>query len=312
MKRVLLTGATGFIGRYAISVLLEKGYEVHAVFHAGRPTVTNVPQLFWHQCNLMDTAQQRRVMEEAKPTHLLHLAWYTIPGKFWTSFENLRWLQASIDILMNFTASGGERAVLAGSCAEYDWSYGFYSEEVTPLRPSSLYGACKHSLQQILRFVSQQTGLSSAWGRIFFLYGPYEHQSRLVPTVINSILRGCVAKCTHGRQIRDFLFVEDVASAFVALLESSIEGPINIASGKPVAIRKIVKWIAEYLGQPDSVALGALPAPAAEPRFLVADVSKLKYELSWFPKYSLDKGLEATVTWWQKNNSFKMDKECRL
>src|SRR6202790_4494362 len=107
-------------------------------------------------------------------------------------------------------------------------------ENSTPLLPTTLYGTSKHALERMLHSSSQQMGFSSAWGRIFFLYGPHEEPSRLVAYVVQSLLRAEPALCSDGNQVLDFVHVEDVASAFVALLESKVEGPVNIASGRAV------------------------------------------------------------------------------
>ena len=301
MKKVLLTGASGFIGRHTIHFLIKSGYEVHAVFNTTKPAFNEDINLFWHQCNLLKSEEQKQLLVEIKPSHLLHFAWYAIPGKYWTSLENCRWVQASLDLIMNFIENGGKRTVLAGTCAEYDWSYGYCSEEVTPTRPRTLYGTCKNSLQEILFQFSKQTGISSAWGRIFFLYGPYEARNRLVPSVITSLLQGQQARCTHGDQIRDFLHVEDVASAFVSLLDSNIEGPVNIASGQPVALKTIIYTIADLLGKRHLVELGVLPASENEPLFLVADARKLNQQVGWKPKITLEAGLKSTIEWWEQN-----------
>jgi len=303
MKKVLLTGANGFIGRHAIPFLVKLGYEVHAVFYPNDSGLNEGKNIFLHRCNLLNMEEQKQLLIEVKPTHLLHFAWYAVPGKYWTSLENIRWVQTSLELLMNFTSQGGKRAVLAGTCAEYDWNYGYCSEGITPTRPQTLYGTCKNSLQEILSQFSKQTGISSAWGRIFFLYGPYEAKTRLIPSVITSLLQGLPARCTDGNQIRDFLHVEDVASAFVSLLDSNVEGPVNIASGQPVALKTIIYTIADLLGKRYLVKLGVLPTPENEPSFLVADVRKLNQQVGWKPKITLEAGLKSTIEWW-KNTSY--------
>jgi nucleoside-diphosphate-sugar epimerase len=216
------------------------------------------------------------------------------------SVENVRWVQASINLLQEFAKHGGQRVVMAGSCAEYDWRYGYCSEAITPLAPATLYGACKHALQLVLLSFSKQKGLSAAWARIFFLFGPYEHPDRLVPYVIRSLLRGEQARCSHGRQIRDFLYVKDVANAFVTLLESEVSGPVNIASGHPVALRELIYRIAAKLNREDLVQLGVVPTPLDEPPLLVADIQRLRDEVGWAPKYDLNTGLQETIDWWRK------------
>ncbi|WP_136416247.1 NAD(P)-dependent oxidoreductase [Herbaspirillum sp. ST 5-3] len=296
MKRVLLTGATGFIGGHVLPRLVASGYEVHAVStKAPRQTQGVV----WHQTDLLDTVASAHLMETIRPTHLLHLAWYAEPGKFWRSLENYRWLEASIALLRSFREQGGERAVMAGTCAEYDWDYGFCSETVTPKRPATPYGVCKNALQEALSSFSGETGMNSAWGRIFFLYGPGENPSRLVASVVGALLRGETARCTHGSQIRDFLHVDDVADAFAALLASDVRGAINIASGQARTLREIVNFAADCIGARDKVNFGAIPAPDNEPPLLVADVRRLSTELNWKPRLDLQAGMAQTVKYWQ-------------
>ncbi len=298
MKKVLITGASGFIGRQCLTPLLERGFEVHAL--ALEPVVEYEKDVIWHCQNFLDEEKTQRLIKTVQPSHCLHLAWYTEPGKYWSSPENLWWTASSISLLYSFHQQGGERFVGAGTCAEYDWRYGHCSEAVTPLEPATLYGTCKNTLQKTLASFSANTSLSSAWGRIFFLYGPYEHLARLVPSVINSLLHNEPALCSHGNQIRDFMHVSDVANAFVCLLESEATGPVNIASGKPVSIKDVIYKIAEYLNGFDKIRLGALPVKN-EPAVLTADVTRLQYEIGCNPRLDLESGLEQTIDWWKKS-----------
>lgn len=293
MTRVLVTGAGGFIGRHALPVLLERGHQVDAVSRTVPPTATDGVR--WHGCDLLDAAQADALLEAVRPTHLLHFAWYATPPDYWTSPENLAWVEAGVHLLRRFAALGGERAVLAGTCAEYDLTHGYCSEQLTPLRPGSVYGASKHALQT----VTANAGISTAWGRIFFLYGPAEHPSRLVASVVRALLAGRPAPCSHGRQVRDFLHARDVASAFVALLDSQVVGPVNIASGVPVTIATVASTIGELIGRPDLVRLGAREAAPGEPPVVLADVRRLQEEVGWAARFSLASGLADTIDWWR-------------
>jgi nucleoside-diphosphate-sugar epimerase len=301
-KRVLLTGAGGFIGRHCLGILLSKGFEVHAAD-------VSVPQetlrgLHWHKIDLLDMKQTHELLATVCPTHLLHFAWYAKPGDYWNSLENIRWVEGSLNLLSAFHTNGGKRAVMAGTCAEYDWSYGYCSEHLTPLAPSTLYGTCKNALQHLLKDFSRVTGLSSAWGRIFFLYGPYENPERLVASFIRSLLINQEAYCSHGELIRDFLHVQDVASAFVTLLESNLTGTVNIASGKPTALKDIVNMIADKLNKKELVRFGkGSTPPSNESRLLVAEVNRLHCEMGWEPGYDLDRGLDQAIDWWKRNMS---------
>ena len=298
MKRVLITGATGFIGRHCLPLLLKRGYEVHAV--SSRIPGMDLPDTAWHLADLRSPEQVSGLMTEVQPTHLLHFAWYTVPGEYWNSSENLSWVGASLELAQAFARSGGQRVVMAGTCAEYDWRYGYCSESVTPLAPRALYGICKHSLQMMLSSFAENTGLSAAWGRIFFVYGPHEDPARLIPSVVCALLKGEPAYCTHGNQIRDFLYVEDVAEAFVEILESNFSGTINVASGHPVALKDIILTIADRFNRSDLVELGSISAPTDEPPMIVADVSLLRNKVGWQPKFDLRQGLDRTIAWWKR------------
>ncbi len=298
MKRVLVTGATGFIGRHSLAALLAAGYEVHAA--TIEPPPAEFSDVFWHHADLLNALEVSDLLAAVRPSHLLHFAWYAIPGQYWSAPENLQWVQASLGLLQAFTQAGGERVVMAGTCAEYDWNYGFCSEAITPLAPRTLYGACKHALQLMLSHYTRDHHISSAWGRIFFLYGPHERPERLVPTVIRTLLRNEPALCSHGDQVRDYLHVQDVATAFVALLESQVTGPVNIASGQAVRLKDMIHAIAAKMDQTKLVRLGAIPAPSDEPPLLVADVRRLRDEVGWQPRFDLAAGIDQTIDWWRQ------------
>ncbi|HXI48232.1 MAG TPA: NAD-dependent epimerase/dehydratase family protein [Steroidobacteraceae bacterium] len=303
-KRVLVTGAGGFIGRWSVAPLLAKGYEVHAVLSGG---AANIPiELHGatvHVADLLDESRADALLGRVRPTHLLHFAWIATPGVYWQSPDNSRWLTASEHLLRRFRALGGIRAVTAGSCVEYDWSKGGVCEErSSPLADaarSSPYAAAKIALQKSLAEFAGEAQLSAAWGRIFFQYGPYEHPERLVPSVIRHLLMNQEALCTHGRQIRSFLHVADVGAAFAAVLDSEIQGPVNIGSGDTVALADLIERIALEIGRPDLVRLGARIPPTEEPPLLVPDIHRLRDEVHWRPRFTLDAGLSDTIAWWR-------------
>jgi nucleoside-diphosphate-sugar epimerase len=298
MKRVIVTGASGFIGRHALAPLVDRGFDVHAV--STRTRAGDTSAITWYQANLLHPPDVARLIDAVRPTHLLHFAWFAVPGQFWTSPENLRWVQASLELLQAFEGAGGRRFVGAGSCAEYGVSDTDCDERHTVLEPSTLYGTCKHAFHIVVeRFA--ETRLSAAWGRIFHLYGPDEHPDRLVPSVIGALLDGRPALCTAGTQVRDFLHVEDVAAAFVNLLDSPVCGPVNIASGAPVSVAEVVTKIGRYLDRESMIQLGARAIPAHDPPRLTADISRLRDEVCWSPSITLDRGLSETIDWWQSH-----------
>lgn len=306
-KRVLVSGAGGFIGRWSVPALLRLGYEVHAVLsrNASRGIPAQLDGARVHVADLLEESNIDELIDETRPTHLLHFAWIATPGLYWQSAKNFRWAASSEHLLRRFGARGGSRVLMAGSCAEYDWSRVEICDELlSPLAdgaspPSSPYAACKIGLQKTLADVGRRQNLSTAWGRIFFQFGPDEHKERLVPSVICNLLNGREAACSHGRQIRSFLHVADVGAAFAAVLDSTLEGPVNIGSGEPVSIADLVERIGRQIGRNDLVRLGARPASPDEPPVLVPDVHRLRDEARWRPRFTLDEALSDTIAWWR-------------
>ena len=296
MERILLTGANGFIGRHVLPRLADQ-YEVHAV--ARIPARGAALRTTWHAADLLDAAQTRRLVAAVRPHRLLHLAWYAEPGRFWDAPENFRWVRATMDLIEAFAAAGGRRAVLAGTCAEYEWGPEPCREDSTPLKPRSVYGRCKLATGTLAEAYGQSRGFSAAWARLFFLYGPGEQAERLVPSVIGALLRGEPALCTHGRQERDFLHVEDAASALARLLDGALEGAVNVSSGQTVRVADLVAAIAAQTGRPDLVRLGAREAGKDDAPMIAGDNARLR-STGWSPEWTLERGLADTVGWWRR------------
>ena len=298
---MLVSGARGFVGLPLLEELSRNGAELHAL--STRPSSPALPGVCWHRIDLFDSAAVDALMHELAPERLVHLAWYTEHGRYWRAPENVAWVERSLELLRAFVRYGGRRLVMLGTCAEYDWSTATSPlvESSSPLVPATLYGAAKDALRRVAEAYAAQEGVELAWGRLFFLYGPHEAPERLVPSVTRALLLGDPVAVSSGQQVRDFMHVDDVAGAVSALLESNVVGPVNVASGVGATVGDVIEEIVRLIGRPDLVRRGALLDRPGDPPLLLADVTRLRDEVGFRPRWGLADGLAATVQWWRRH-----------
>jgi len=282
--KVLLTGATGFVGSHVARALVRLGHDVHAVIRptSDRRRIADLERALTIHPGQMDDVP-------IAPDLAIHLAWYTVPGRYLTAPENRECLEASRRLLNRLDC----RAVCVGTCFEFDPAPGVLRGD-SPTRPATLYAECKDTLRR--EVVRRE---DSAWIRLFYQYGPWEDTRRLVPQIILGMLRGTPVSLTHGAQRRDFLHIEDVASAICAVATSGVTGPVNVGSGAAPSVRDIAMTIATQVGRADLLRFGAIPSNAGEPPLIVADNARLR-STGWSPRYDLEEGLAQTLEWWRR------------
>ncbi|BAG00915.1 MAG: NAD(P)-dependent oxidoreductase [Microcystis sp. M54BS1] len=299
--KVLITGASGFVGSHVARLLVAEGCEVHVLVResSNRWRIQDIlPSMYLWQSDLVAFENVNTYLQEIKPELCIHLAWYAVPGKYLNSQENLDSIQASINLLSQLAELGCKRFVGIGTCFEYDLSLGYLSES-SLTKPITLYAATKVALSTILQQFAQITEMEVAWIRLFYQYGPMEDERRLIPGIISSLLRDEVVKTTKGEQIRDFLHIEDVASAIWAVAKSNVSGVVNVGSGQPVTVGQIALELGNLLGKPDLIHLGALPYRPNDPMFICANNELLRKKTDWTQKYNLTTGLKNTIKWYK-------------
>lgn len=284
--RVLITGANGFIGRSLLSQLKQNDIEVITI---GRGAIKENAQHF--SIDIFEADGILRVIKKIQPARLIHLAWYTEHGKYWNSSLNLNWVSATWHLLDAFYAAGGEHALVAGTCAEYDWRQGYCIENLTPANPTSVYGIAKDTSRRISETLANKYGATLAWARIFYPYGVGESATRLVPSLFAAFKGEIAPFSVCAAAYRDLLHVSDVANALFICSQAGMSGIVNISSGKPTQISEVVETIARLCKSDSDIILGEKGCKKSEPTLLVGENKKLR-SLGWKQSIELEHGLQ--------------------
>ncbi len=297
MRRVLVTGASGFVGRALLDALAGEDAEVVALSRRPPPAVAR-PRLRWIAADMLDAPALRRAVAEAGCDTCVHLAWDVGPG-YWTSAANLDWLASSATLLRAFHEAGGARFVGAGTCAEHDWTAIGEAplREDAPRRPATPYGAAKSALWDVAAAHGAASGMAVAWGVVFHVIGPGERAGRLLPSIVAALDAGREAPCTPGSQVQDPIDVRDLGAAFARLALAPVAGRVNLGGGAPASVAEIARRVALACGRPGLLRLGALPPRAGEPARLVPDLSRLHGELGFVARHGLDDSIAAAIGW---------------
>ncbi|MBK1631884.1 NAD-dependent epimerase/dehydratase [Thiohalocapsa halophila] len=270
---IALTGATGFVGSQILKALLARGARVRVIVREP----AKLDSALLHASSSLDIVTTQDLFAESKARlsdllsgteTLVHAAWYAEPGKYLTAERNLDCLTGTIALAKAFATAGGKRFVGLGTCAEYDADAGMLRVD-TPLKPNTLYAACKASTYLLLSQTLSAAGLAFAWCRLFYLFGEGEDARRLVPHLHRQLSQGQPVDLTSGRQIRDFLDVADAGRMIADIALSSREGAENICSGVPVTVRQLAEGIADVYGRRDLLRFGARPDNLFDPACVV-------------------------------------------
>lgn len=264
---VLLTGATGFVGRQVLRALHESSVSVRAVVREGsqgrlKPT-ERIEKIIVTRDLFFESSQWWADVCAGVDT-IIHAAWHVEPGDYLESPKNLDCLSGTLQLANGAALAGVRRFVGVGTCIEYDLASGMLSVD-TPLRPMTPYAAAKAAAFMALsRFLSQQK-VEFAWCRLFYLYGEGEASQRLVPYLRDRLAAGEPAELTSGTQVRDYLDVCEAGRTIAQVALSSAEGPFNICSGVPITVRQFAEGIADEYGRRDLLRFGARPDSLSDP-----------------------------------------------
>ena len=262
---LLLTGATGFVGRQVLNALLEKDIHVRCVVHETKKlpasrlieSIVTTRDLFQEEESWWAKALQGVAT-------IIHVAWFAEAGKYLNSPKNLDCLIGTLRLAQAAAQAGVKKLVGIGTCAEYKFSGSDLSTE-TQLDPLSPYAGAKAAAFMSLSRWLQNEGLAFAWCRLFYLYGEGEDERRLFPYIHSQLRANKRANLTNGTQIRDFMDVKEAGKQIARVALGEFIGPANICSGIPVSVRQFAEAVADQYGRRDLLQFGARPDNHLDP-----------------------------------------------
>ncbi len=268
--RVVVTGASGFIGRRVVPRLVARGHDVVTM---GRGTG------LMKRLDLFDTPAVEHALHEIRAEALVHLAWFAKPPDYASSPDNLRWVTSSIALARAFVDAGGAHLIAAGTCFEYE--------------ASTVYGRAKRELFEALDRMYTGSDVRFAWGRIFYPYGTFEPPEKLVSRLILEIDAGRLPPLREADRRLDYIHADDVAESFARMTDVPYRGAIDLGTGTWTTPRSIAGIIARRLRPSLMPNIQALPPAGGDRDPVVADITVLRRELGDWPMIGLEDGVGA-------------------
>ncbi|HEU5034213.1 MAG TPA: NAD-dependent epimerase/dehydratase family protein [Mycobacteriales bacterium] len=305
-RRVLVTGASGFIGSHLTRRLADLGADVHAltsVVSSVYPTrlVPLRDRINLHEASLTDRGAIENVAAEIRPEFVFHLAAYTHVGKSWQRVDECVQVnvQGTVNLLMALAPHGYQRLVNVGTSEIYGDIAVPFREDAQP-HPISPYSVSKLAAEEYCRLFAEANGWPIVRVRPFNAYGPAQSPDRVIPEIITRALRGQPLKMTAGRQTREFNYVDDLATGMLqAATVAGVDGElVNLGCGTDIAVRDLTTKILDLMGNPVEAHFGALPERPTEIWEMRCDPSKGRRLLGYSAATSLDEGLSRTIAWY--------------
>jgi dTDP-6-deoxy-L-talose 4-dehydrogenase (NAD+) len=267
MKTILVTGASGFVGRQVAKALQSRGHQLRLVLRPGGWSRSGLPT------GGVDVVETGDLFAEdadwwagqlAGVDAVIHAAWYVEPGKYLDSPVNVDCAIGSLALAEGAVQAGIRQFIGIGTCFEYELPNAAITETAA-LGPVTLYAAAKLALYRMLTRRFAESGTDFSWARLFYLFGEGEHPARLFPTLHRKLAAGEPMLLSSGDKIRDFLDVAEAGRLIATLVETGQTGVANVCSGRPVAIRQVAEEIADIYGRRDLLEFGTATVHPRDP-----------------------------------------------
>lgn len=295
--RVFVTGGTGFIGT---PVVKELQSEENALLLLSRQPKTassslEIPNVDIIQGDLSDIDKWKNEVEQFQPQLAIHMAWESLPN--YDSKTSIRNLNYGLNLITLLAELGCKSIICTGSCWEYGRQSGKLGEDMI-LKPFNAFSAAKNSLHWLGEQIAKEYDMHFIWTRLFYVYGPGQKETSLIPYIINCVQKGKKPEIRTPLTRNDFIYVEDVARAISAIVkQAQKDGVYNIGSGYSTSVQQVIKIVYNKFN------LQYSGADAPQNDSVVdfwADISKIKMEIGWEPKLTISDGLQRTIQEYKK------------
>ena len=294
--RVFITGGTGFIGKYIVNQLEKEGFNILLLTRTSKENIFSIiksKKVDIVSGDLSDINKWKNKLKQFKPEATIHLAWEGIPDYgVKTSIKNLKY---GLSLFEELADSGRKKIICTGSCWEYGQNQGKISEDL-PAKSLNAFTAAKNALHCLGREIAKENNMQFIWTRLFYVYGPGQRENSLIPYIIKCVREGKKPKIKTPSARNDFIYVEDVAKAIVAILENCNQSTVyNIGSGYSTSIQDIFKIVYSELNLRYEPKDKVLNTENSYSDNFWADISKIKKEVEWKPKINIAEGVCKTI-----------------
>jgi nucleoside-diphosphate-sugar epimerase len=306
MQRLVVTGATGFVGANLVRRLMSEGHQVHALVRRQHTdwrirSLSNAIHL--HTVDLEDVQALRRLLQGIKPSRVFHLAVYGAYPKQTNIATMVRTnIVSTVNLVKASIGAGADVIVNTGSSSEY----GFKAappREWEPAEPNSAYAVTKLSATLLCRELAERHGIRVPTLRLYSVYGPFEEPTRLIPTLLMAAMNGRLPTLADPRTARDFVYVDDVVAAYMAVADKRDIEPaaiFNVGTGVQTSIAALVGTVRQILDVAEEPVWGSYPARSWDTDTWLADPGRARAEIGWRPRYSVPQGLRGMLDWFRR------------
>jgi len=271
-KKILLTGATGFVGHHVLKNLISRNLRISIIIRDDNillsEEIDKIESIYFTKNLFKESHDNLCRITEGVDT-IIHCAWYTKPSNYLVATENLECLEGTVKLGLIAKKNRVRRFIGIGTCLEYDYSHRLPLEISSPIRPISQYAKSKNSVFEQLSSEFEDSSIQFSWCRLFYLYGEGENNNRLVPYIHNQLRNSKEVYISNGDYVRDYMKITDAAELIVNVALSEHIGPVNICSGKAVTVKELAEKISDEYGMRELLQFRSTQNSISEPQFIV-------------------------------------------